>query len=135
MAPSISAPAIRSAPVDWVDVPPARTMFKSGPRAIASDQLPSWRRQRSCRSPLAGEMPAGRGGCCSSDLSIDRSHALKLIRAGKAEVEVAILPPSVLPDISPARGEIGCRFGFRQSPAPIQPLCFAALFSSVMRPA
>ncbi|TIQ18473.1 MAG: hypothetical protein E5X51_25980 [Mesorhizobium sp.] len=24
-------------------------------------------------------------------------------------------PPSVLPDISPSRGEIGCRFGFRQS--------------------
>ncbi|RWL39467.1 MAG: ABC transporter ATP-binding protein, partial [Mesorhizobium sp.] len=23
-------------------------------------------------------------------------------------------PPSVLPDISPARGEIGCRPGFRQ---------------------
>ena len=26
-------------------------------------------------------------------------------------------PPSVLPDISPTRGEIGCRDGFRQSPA------------------
>jgi hypothetical protein len=26
-------------------------------------------------------------------------------------------PPSVLPDISPTRGEIGCHSGFRQSPA------------------
>ncbi|PZV37453.1 hypothetical protein B5V02_14200 [Mesorhizobium kowhaii] len=25
-------------------------------------------------------------------------------------------PPSVLPDISPTRGEIGCHDGFRQSP-------------------
>src|SRR5437762_1635472 len=27
-----------------------------------------------------------------------------------------VAPPSVLPDISPAGGEIGCHFGFRQSP-------------------
>ncbi|TPO03430.1 hypothetical protein FJ980_16565 [Mesorhizobium sp. B1-1-5] len=26
-------------------------------------------------------------------------------------------PPSVLPDISPSRGEIGCRIRFRHSPA------------------
>ena len=26
-------------------------------------------------------------------------------------------PPSVLPDISPTRGEIGCHFDFRQPPA------------------
>ncbi|CDX22999.1 hypothetical protein MPLB_250099 [Mesorhizobium sp. ORS 3324] len=28
----------------------------------------------------------------------------------------SVPPPSVLPDISPARGEIGCRARFRKSP-------------------
>ncbi|RWK91152.1 MAG: propionyl-coenzyme A carboxylase alpha polypeptide, partial [Mesorhizobium sp.] len=28
----------------------------------------------------------------------------------------SVAPPSVLPDISPTRGEIGCHPGFRQSP-------------------
>jgi hypothetical protein len=39
-----------------------------------------------------------------------------LMKAAEWGTMRSTLPPSVLPDISPARGEIGCRHWFRQSP-------------------
>ena len=40
------------------------------------------------------------------------------MRQARAEMQssCSFAPPSVLPDISPSRGEIGCHIDFRQSP-------------------
>ncbi|TIM32655.1 MAG: hypothetical protein E5Y63_02145 [Mesorhizobium sp.] len=66
-------------------------------------------------SPLAGEM-SGRteGGGKDHQPRLQPFSTGNSLRAWQVG---GTAPPSALPGISPARGEIGCRFGFRQPPA------------------
>ncbi|TGQ51489.1 hypothetical protein EN836_24230 [Mesorhizobium sp. M1C.F.Ca.ET.193.01.1.1] len=73
-------------------------------------------------SPLVGEM-AGRPEGGAKDC--DRSHLAIPVTLERCGGEQALKrrrdsAPSVLPDISPTRGEIGCRDGFRQSRRPLR---------------
>ena len=76
--------------------------------------------------PCGGDVRQDRGGRCPAGVSTMRSASLRSgptscgmahLHAGLRPGKCSTLPPSVLPDISPARGEISRRVGFRQSPA------------------
>ena len=76
--------------------------------------------------PCGGDVRQDRGGRCPAGVSTMRSASLRSgptscgmahLHAGLRRGKHSTLPPSVLPDISPARGEISRRVGFRQSPA------------------
>ena len=83
-----------------------------------------WRKStRRLISPLRGRCPAGQRGLSEprfSPLHPPRRFAgnrvLAVFHPAQAIPRGCHAPPSVLPDISPSRGEIGRRVGFRQSP-------------------
>ena len=81
-----------------------------------------WRGRRICRRVRRGACawPADRGGHCRRQ----RRRGLAGVDAGSGAVRhladrpcgvSSVTPPSVLPDISPSRGEIGSHDPFRQS--------------------
>ena len=70
---------------------------------------------RSCRSPpLWGRCPAGQRGALSRRPVNECGSSEDRHSGTDCERWRSFAPPSVLPDISPTRGEIGCHACFRQ---------------------
>jgi len=94
-------------------------LSKSAPPHLAAHShlnIPEWAPSAKLPiSPLAGEMPGKAEGGAVPPVCQTVTATSWLFPVGNGlNQELAILPtPSVLPDISPARGEIGCSFGFR----------------------